>query len=163
MWETWLGLAAAIEGTPLATWLRSSAMGYPAVETLHIFGLALLIGSAVAFDLRLLGVASALPVEPVARLLLPIARVGFGVAALSGCVLFMMQARTFAVMPLFFIKLGTIAIAVANTMVFHRGVFATVGQWSSSMHPPRQARVAAVVSLVCWTVALAFGRFLAYV
>ena len=162
MWETWLSLAAAIEGTPLATWLRSSAMGYPAVETLHIFGLALLIGSAVAFDLRLLGIATALPVEPVARFLLPIARVGFGIALLSGCLLFMMQARTFAVMPLFFIKLGTIAIAVANTMVFHRGVFATVDRWSSSM-PPRQARVAAVVSLVCWTVALACGRFLAYV
>ncbi len=73
----------------------------------------------------------------------------------------MMQARTFAVMPLFFIKLGTIAIAVGNTMVFHRGVFSTVDRWSSS--PPRQARIAAVVSLVCWTVALACGRFLAYV
>ncbi len=163
MLEQWLSLAATIEGNALAVWLRSSAWGYPTVETLHLMGLALLIGSAVAFDVRLLGVASTLPIAPVARLLLPIARVGFGVAVVSGGVLFMMQARTFAVMPLFFVKMGAIAVAVANTLIFHRGVFASVGEWSAAMRPPPRARVAAVASLVCWTVALVCGRFLAYI
>ena len=131
MLDGWMNLAAAVEGNVLATWLRSSAWGYPAVETLHISGLALLFGAAVAFDLRLLGVATLLPVDGVARFLLPLARIGFGVAVLSGLVLFMMQARTFAVMPLFFIKMATVAIAVSNTMIFHRGVFTSVG----SMEP----------------------------
>src|SRR4029453_5100291 len=128
MLDGWMNLAAAVEGNVLATWLRSSAWGYPAVETLHISGLALLFGAAVAFDLRLLGVASLLPVDGVARFLLPLARIGFGLAVLSGLVLFMMQARTFAVMPLFFIKMATVAVAVSNTMIFHRGVFTTVGR-----------------------------------
>lgn len=163
MWTTWLSLAAAIEGHPLATWLRSSAIGYPTVETLHIAGLALLVGSAVAFDLRLLGVASALPVEPVARFLLPLARTGFGVAAVSGSFLFMMQAKTFAVMPLFFVKIAAILVAVANTVVFHRGVFTTVEEWGAGVRPPRRAQAAAIVSLVCWMFALVCGRFLAYV
>jgi hypothetical protein len=144
MLEAWLSLATAIESNALATWLRSSAWGYPAVETLHIGSLALLFGAAVAFDLRLLGRASLLPV-------------------VSGLVLFMMQARTFAVMPLFFVKMGTVAIAVANTMIFHRGVFTSVGGWRHASRPPRRARIAAVVSLVCWTFALVCGRFLAYV
>ena len=163
MLETWLSLAATVEGNALATWLRSSAWGYPAVETLHIGGLALLFGAAVAFDLRLLGLASLLPVDGVARFLLPLARIGFGLAVVSGLVLFMMQARAFAVMPLFFVKMGTVAIAVANTMIFHRGVFTSVGGWRHASGPPRRARVAAVVSLVCWTFALVCGRFLAYV
>lgn len=163
MLETWLSLAAAVESNAFATWLRSSAWGYPAVETVHIWGLALLLGAAVAFDLRLLGVASVLPVDHVARFLLPLARIGFGMAVASGLVLFMMQARTFAVMPLFFVKMGTVAIAVANTMIFHRGIFTSVGGWSLASPPPRRARVAAVVSLVCWTFALICGRFLAYV
>ena len=163
MWTTWLSLAATIESNPLATWLRSSAIGYPAVETLHIAGLALLVGSAVAFDLRLLGVASTLPVQPIARFLLPLARVGFGIAVVSGCFLFMMQAKTFAVMPLFFIKLAAIGVAVANTVVFHRGVFTTVGEWDAGVRPPGRAQAAAIVSLVCWMFALVCGRFLAYV
>lgn len=163
MIEQWVNLAATIESHPLATWLRSSAWGYPAVETLHLLGLTLLIGSAVAFDVRLLGVASPLPVHLVARFLLPLARIGFGIAVLSGCVLFMMQARTFAVLPLFFVKMATIAIAVANTMVFHRGVFTSVDDWTHAAPTPRRARVAAVVSLLCWTFALVCGRFLAYV
>ena len=163
MLEAWLSLAAAIESNALATWLRASAWGYPAVETLHIGSLALLFGAAVAFDLRLLGRASLLPADGVARFLLPLARVGFGLAVVSGLVLFMMQARTFAVMPLFFTKMGTIAIAVANTMIFHRTVFTSVEQWRHASRPPGRARVAAVISLVCWTFALICGRFLAYV
>ena len=163
MLEGWVNLAAAVESNVLATWLRSSAWGYPAVETLHISGLALLFGAAVAFDLRLLGVASLLPVDGVARFLLPLARIGFGVAVVSGLVLFMMQARTFAVMPLFFVKMALVAIAVANTMIFHRGIFRSARGWSHGSRTPHRARVAAVVSLVCWTLALVCGRFLAYV
>lgn len=163
MLDDWMSLAAAVEGNVLATWLRSSAWGYPAVETLHISGLALLFGAAVAFDLRLLGMAALLPVDGVARFLLPLARIGFGLAVLSGLVLFMMQARTFAVMPLFFVKMATVAIAVTNTMIFHRGIFTSVGRWSHASRTPRRARIAAVVSLVCWTLALVCGRFLAYV
>jgi hypothetical protein len=163
MVERWLSFAATVEGTTLATWLRSSAWGYPAMESLHLLGLALLIGSAVAFDVRLLGVASPLPVHLVARFLLPIARIGFGMAVVSGAVLFIMQARTFAVMPIFFLKMGTIAIAVTNTLIFHQGIFASVGEWTHAVRAPRQARVAAVVSLMCWTLALVCGRFLAYV
>lgn len=163
MLETWVSVADAIEGNALATWLRSSAWGYPAVETVHIWGLALLVGTAVAFDLRLLGVASVLPVDGVARFLLPLARIGFGVAVASGLFLFMMQARTFAVMPLFFVKMGTVAIAVANTVLFHRGVFTSAHEWRQASNPPRRAQLAAIVSLVCWTIALVCGRFLAYV
>jgi hypothetical protein len=159
----WLGFAAAAESTALAAWLRSSAWGYPAVETLHIWGLALLVGTAVAFDLRLLGLSSRLPVDALARLLLPLARIGFTLALLSGVVLFMMQARTFAVMPLFFIKLTAVAIAVVNTTIFHRGVFTSVRGWSYSPNTPGGAKAAAIVSLVCWTFALVCGRFLAYV
>jgi hypothetical protein len=81
MLETWLSLAATVEGNALATWVRSSAWGYPAAETLHLVGLALLFGAAVAFDLRLLGLASLLPVDGVARFLLPLARIGFGLAS----------------------------------------------------------------------------------
>jgi len=163
MIDRWLAIAAWAEGTGLAEWLRSSAWGYPAVETIHILGIAVLVGTAVAFDVRLLGFSSRLPLDAVARFLLPCARGAFFVAALSGVVLFSMQATTFAVQPLFYFKMGTIAVAVINTSIFHRGVFRSVSRWNESARTPVAARIAAVVSLVGWTTAVICGRFLAYV
>lgn len=163
MLQAWLGFAAVAEGSALATWLRSSTWGYPAVETVHIWGLAVLVGTAVAFDLRLLGLSSRLPVDALARFLLPLARTSFALVVISGVVLFSMQATTFAVLPLFYIKMGSIAVAVANTAIFHRGVFRSVSIWNYSPYTPAAAKAAAIVSLAGWTFALICGRFLAYV
>ena len=157
------GLAASVEASAVAVWLRSSTWGYPAVEALHIWGLAVLVGTAVAFDLRLLGVASRLPVDALAGFLLPCARAGFAVAAVSGSLLFVMQATTFVDQPLFFIKLATIGVAIANATIFHRGIFRSIAIWNYSPYTPGAARVAAVVSLLAWTLALICGRWLAYV
>jgi len=158
-----MGIAAAAEQWPLAVWLRSSGWGYPAVEATHVWGLAVLVGSAVAFDLRLLGVSSRIPVDALARLLLPCARAAFVLAAASGALLFCMQATTFVVLPLFYFKMTAIGIAVVNTTIFHRGVFRTVRRWNESPRTPGPAKAAACVSLAAWTFALVCGRFLAYV
>jgi hypothetical protein len=163
MVDRWLGIAAAAERTTWAAWLRSSTWGYPAVESVHIWGLAVLIGTAVAFDLRLLGVSTRLPVDAIAHFLLPCARTAFAVAALSGLLLFAMQATTFAAQPLFYFKMGTIGVAVLNSTIFHRGAFRSVATWNLSADTPTAAKAAAVVSLTAWTVALICGRWLAYV
>jgi len=47
---------------------------YPIVEILHIIGLAVLVGAAVLFDLRLLGVSRNLPAAALAAHLLRWAR-----------------------------------------------------------------------------------------
>lgn len=163
MFDWWFGIAASAESTALAAWLRSSTWGYPAVEAVHIWGLALLMGTAVAFDLRLLGLASRLPVDALARFLLPCARVGFALAAVSGVLLFIMQATTFAAQALFYIKMTAIAVAVINTSIFHRGVFRSIAAWNYSPYTPGAAKAAAIVSLIAWTFALICGRWLAYV
>lgn len=158
-----MGMATAAEQSAIAVWLRSSTWGYPAVEAVHIWGLAVLLGTAVAFDLRLLGVGSRLPADALARFLLPCARAAFALAVMSGALLFAMQATTFARQPLFYIKLGAIAIAVINTALFHRGVFRSVAIWNYSPDTPGAAKAAAIVSLLFWTFALICGRWLAYV
>ena len=162
MLDWWLGVAAGAERTALATGLRSSTWGYPAVEAVHIWGLAVLIGTAVAFDLRLLGVSSKLPVEALARFLLPCARAAFALTALSGALLFSTQATTFAVQPLFYVKMSIIGVAVVNSTIFQRGVFRSVEAWGSARDTPAAAKGAALVSMTAWTAALVCGRFLAY-
>lgn len=162
MMAAWLGLAAAAEQSAVAAWLRSSSWGYPATETVHIWALAVLLGTAVAFDLRLLGVASRLPVDALAEFLLPCARAAFALAVASGLLLFTTQASGFATQPLFFVKLGAIGVAVLNSTVFHRGVYRSVHAWNVSARTPSAAKGAALLSLAAWTFALICGRWLAY-
>ena len=59
---------------PLGIVMRTSPLAYPVAEILHIIGFALLIGSIVGLDLRLLGFGRALPVATLARLVLPVTR-----------------------------------------------------------------------------------------
>ena len=52
-WLTWL------EQSAVAVWARESIWAYPALEIGHIAGFSVLVGAAVLFDLRLLGVSRA--------------------------------------------------------------------------------------------------------
>ena len=49
-WLVWLETSALAEAMRQWTWL------YPGVEIVHIVGFVVLVGAAIMFDLRLLGV-----------------------------------------------------------------------------------------------------------
>ncbi|MBI3047992.1 MAG: hypothetical protein HYY76_06740 [Acidobacteria bacterium] len=78
-------------GPFVAYWLRWPSMealmgtdwGWSLCEILHFAGLALLVGIVGMFDLRLLGMAKAVPVAPFRRFL-PWAVVGFVLCVVSG-------------------------------------------------------------------------------
>lgn len=152
-----------LEETAVATWVRESSWGYPTVEVVHILGLALLVGSATMWDLRLLGVSRHLSVSALARYLLPGARVGFVVAATSGVLLLASDAVALASNPAFRMKLVVIALALLNIFIFHARTFRSVTEWDIGARPPRAARIAAAFSLVLWALAVVTGRFIAYV
>lgn len=54
--------ASPIEALPFARMMRESLWAYPIVETIHIVGFAILVGSVVVFDLRVLGLSKNLSV-----------------------------------------------------------------------------------------------------
>lgn len=59
-----------IEQTGLSMWLRESPslLAFPSVIVLHTVGLAFLVGTNVAVDLRILGFASRISLTPMERL-----------------------------------------------------------------------------------------------
>jgi hypothetical protein len=155
-WLVWL------ESTGLAAWMRTSLWAYPIVEIVHILGFALLVGAAVLWDLRLLGAARSLPVTGLERHLLARARASLLLIVPSGLLMFSAHATEMAANPAFRLKLALIAVAGLNAALFHRFPFRSVAGWDVGAATPAWARVAAVVSLVCWTGAVACGRLLAY-
>ncbi|MEF2279599.1 hypothetical protein V3W47_14995 [Deinococcus sp. YIM 134068] len=154
---TWL------EQTPPAVALARSIWLYPAVESVHILGFALLVGAAACLDLRLLGVSRRLPVGLVARHALPLVWLGFALAAVSGVLLLATDATETGLKPVFLAKLALIALAGVNAAFFHARVARSVTAWGLGVMPPPAARLAGLLSLTLWAAVLVLGRLIAYV
>jgi hypothetical protein len=152
----------ALESSGFAAAMRHWLWLYPFVEITHILGFVLLVGAAVMFDLRLLGVSPRIPVSDLARHLLPWSRIGLGLVAPSGLAMFSAHATEWIANPAFWVKLSLIALAGINAWTFHRWTFRSVATWERNTPAPAAARGSAVASLALWTGVVTCGRLLAY-
>ena len=151
------GLLAQMEASGLATWVRESPSiwAYPTILTLHSIGLGIVVGASVVIDLRLIGRARALEMVDLSALF-PVIWWAFAVNALTGVLLFMSDATRKSAQPIFFVKLGCIAVALAATL---RARSMLIDLGASGDHAPKTI---AVASLVLWLGAIAAGRLMAY-
>ena len=150
-------LFAALEGTALAQTLRGSRWLYAAVNAAHIFAIALLVGSIVPLNLRLLGVWRGISREAVVRVLAPVAASGLTLALLTGPLLFSVRAREYGGVGFLQLKLLFIAVGALSALALCRahGFLLT--------EAPRARLVGhAVLSTVCWLGALVCGRLIAF-
>lgn len=137
----------SLEQSALGDAMRSWRWLYPIVNTAHIAGIALLFGSLVPLDLRYLGLWRSISVDALARVLVPVALCGFVLAALAGGLLVTTDARKYAAMPLFQIKMALVGLGAVNALYLAR----------------KRATVAvALISLLTWTGAMICGRFIGY-
>lgn len=145
--------AAALEASELAALLKRSRWSYPAVNTLHVFGIALLFGAIVPLDLRLIGLwRRRVPLADAVALLRPVAGFGALLAVSSGGLLFIVQARDYVGHSLFFVKIGLVALGLAHALASGGLARAT---------PARQA-AAGALSLAIWSTVIVCGRMLGY-
>ncbi|WP_454624838.1 DUF6644 family protein [Bradyrhizobium cenepequi] len=150
----------ALQESALGHLMRSSPSLYPAVEILHILGFVVLVGSILALDVRLLGLGRAIPIQPMAQLLLPLSRFGFLLAIVMGFLLFSADAAHVVRNPAFQAKLLLIAAALVNVVIAHVGPWRKVALWHGE--PPIGAKVTALLSLLLWLGAVCAGRLIAY-
>jgi len=139
--------------SPLA-FIADHPWAYPALETVHVFGVALLVGNLVALELRVWGRASQLQVVALARLSLSIAVVGFVFAAASGLLMFSSQPGDLLANRAFTLKMGLVACAGVNAALFHaRDGLRKLDRW---------ARAQTALSLGLWIAVMICGRWIAY-
>lgn len=151
-----------LEKTPWAVAIRQSLWLYPALEIAHILGIVLLVGASFMFDLRLLGFSKNLPLNGLSRHLLPWSERGLFLIVPSGLLLFITNAKTLALDPVFWIKLLLLLVAGLNVFVFHRFVFNDKDDLRDSEELPLFSKVSAVISILVWIAIIACGRLLAY-
>lgn len=154
--------AGALEASALGQAMRQWLYLYPAVETIHITGIALLFGSVAVLDLRLVGLSRKIPVRTLARHVLPWTAASFLLIVPSGFAMFTAHASEFIGNPVFALKMCLILAAGVNAAVFHAGVFRAAERWDVGVMPPAAARAAGAISLLVWISVIACGRLLAY-
>jgi len=134
--------------------LRAHVWAYPALEVVHIVGIALLLGNLMALEIRVWGGAAALPVKALARLSLGIALAGFALAAASGLLMFATQPAELLANRSFVLKMGLLTAAGCNAAWFHgRGSLDKLDL---------MARIQMWVSTAIWLGVVACGRWIAY-
>jgi hypothetical protein len=151
-------LLVSLEASALGAWVRESGSlwAYPTILTLHTVGMSLLVGASLVLDLRMLGVAPALPVAPLA-LLFRAVWAGAAVSVGSGLLLFAADATTKGTTTVFFVKLGCIAAGLGAAALLRPVVAAATDD-----RIPARARLLAAASLLAWAGAITAGRFMAY-
>jgi hypothetical protein len=153
-----------LEQTSAGAGVRESLWLFPAIETVHLIGMAALVGTVAVFDLRLLG--SMLRRERVSELagrLLPWAWAAFAVQVVTGTLLFMSEAVKVYSNPAFRVKMLLIFLAGIHALIFHRTVYRDVATWDDSGVLPAGAKVAGFVSILIWVGVVAAGRFIGFV
>jgi hypothetical protein len=135
--------------------LATHPWAYPALEAVHVLGIALLLGNLVALELRVWGAFARLPVLDLARLSLGLSVAGFGLAAASGLLMFATQPWELIGNRAFTLKMGLLLLAAGNAAWFHaRG----------SLHKlDAGARALMASSTLIWLAVLFCGRWIAYV
>lgn len=155
---------AGLEGSALAAGLRGSKWVYPLVNAGHIAGIALLFGAIAGFDIRLMGLWPRVPLEALAKVLVPVAGTGLGLATGFGGLLFIVKANEYAASSLFQAKMVMLAIGLANLLAY-RLLSRRLGWQAASaaaVEPVPLQRLLGAISLGVWLSVLILGRLVGY-
>lgn len=151
---TLLSLFQWLAATPLGTYMRDSTWGFASVEAIHLLALAVLGGTVLVVDLRLLGLGlRKQPVTVLARELTPWFTGSLVLMLISGLALTSGEAMKCYYHPAFRLKMALLGIAIAFHYTLHQRIISTeTGPISF------KSRLAAAGSLALWLSVGAAGR-----
>jgi hypothetical protein len=153
---TWLQSTSLSQAIVVRTWI------WPAAETLHFVGLALVIGVIAFLDLRLIGCFPQVSLRA-ARELAPFALGGFLLNALTGLVFLIGHPEQYARNPAWWMKVAFLAVAGLNAFVFEWRLASRVIPIEEGRPMPLSAKCVGYVSLAAWFGVLYWGRMLPFI
>lgn len=157
------GFLTWLAATGMASGIRNSLFVFPLLESTHVLGLALVIGTIAVIDLRLLGIASnQRPFQRVASDILKWTWAAFALTALTGLLMFTTNAVVYYHNFYFRTKMALLALAGLNMLVFELTAGRTVRDWDKASVTPMVARVVAIMSLTIWIGMIFMGRLIGF-
>ncbi|MEX0965489.1 MAG: DUF6644 family protein [Pseudohongiellaceae bacterium] len=148
-----------------ALWALTTIPGFPPIiQTVHILGIAVVMGSVVLLDLRILGVA--VPSQRISEMtdrLMPWLWWALASNFVSGAFFLFGRPLRYFNNPIFGWKLSFLIPAVLLTLFFHLMHRQQPGYWELNAQRLWSARAIAFASLVLWIMVAMAGRWIAYV
>jgi hypothetical protein len=155
-------VVAWLKGTALSQMVVNSPWMWPACETLHFIGLALVIGIAGLFDLRLMGFMKGVPVAAIMQMR-PWAALGVAINVVTGTIFFVTAPDQYMWNTAWYGKVLFLVIAVLNIAFFETRHGRELLTMAPGARTPTSFKVAGAVSIVSWLGVLYFGRMLAFI
>lgn len=147
-----------LASTPFSIAIQSKTWAIPAIQTVHILGLALVITAALVLALRYAGAgltAEALP--QVARRFSRLIWWLLLVVAVSGTLLIVAEPGRTITNPVFYTKMILLAVAILITL------WLAASARRVDEHPGPLHKAGAAVSMLLWVAIIFCGRFIAYI
>jgi|SRR5688572_22323065 hypothetical protein len=151
---------------PIGDYVAAHDWVWPLCETLHFFGMSVLLGTVGVVDLRVLGVAKGIPIQLLDKFI-PLGVIAFFVNMTTG---FIFIAGNPVGGPMEYltnlslqIKMILVLIAGINLLVFYlTGIHRQLETVPADGNAPGNAKVVAAVSLTAWIFVIIMGRFIMY-
>ena len=139
--------------------IRRSTWLFPAIQIVHLAGIALVFGTITLVDLTLLGMIRSPALETAASPILTATQCGIAIVVISGALLFVSDPLEFWSNLAFRLKLLAFSLAIANALVFQR----YLGKPTKAASLNVFGKLSLWMSLMLWTSILILGRAVAYV
>jgi Family of unknown function (DUF6644) len=153
----------SLEASGLATGIRDSLWLFPLIESTHVIGLALVFGTILIIDLRLLGIASTQrSFQRMASDILKWTWAAFALTALTGTLMFITNAVVYYHNFFFRTKMLLLVLSGINMLIFELTAGRTIHNWDKAPSAPSAGKAIAAVSLVMWISIIIMGRLIGF-
>jgi uncharacterized membrane protein len=150
-----------LQNTPLATTISEN--WFPWVESAHVLFMAIVFGTILIVDTRLLGWTSAQQrVSYLADRMLPWTWGAFIGSVITGFLMFAAGATNYIHNTPFLVKMGLLVLAGINMLYFQLVTYRSVSRWDAG-RPPPAARMGGLASMLLWVGVIGFARWTGFV
>jgi hypothetical protein len=153
----------ALEATAVAEKIRQALFIFPMLEATHVIGFALVFGTIVIIDLRLIGLASSQ--RSFKRMYSDIIKwtwAAFALTLLTGSLMFITNATVYYHNFYFRTKMALLLLAGINMGAFELTLGRRVETWDREPSAPGLGRVVGVLSITLWITIIFMGRLIGF-
>jgi hypothetical protein len=145
------------EATFIGEMIRNSVWAFPAIETVHVLGIAMMLGTVFLVDLRNFGLGlKRMPLSHVARQMSKWTAIGLGATLISGVLMFLSEAIKCYNNDAFPYKMAFLFGAILMQYTVRRKV-------TSSDDITAISKITACVSIALWLGVFVSGRMIGFV
>jgi hypothetical protein len=163
-WPAMMNFANWLSTTPPSVWIQQHEVwAIPTIQSIHIVGIGVIIGSALMVTLRILGVAGRdqTPLENQRRFG-PWITGSLIVLLLTGLLMVVGEPVRELVTISFWFKMTLVVVITLLAVALQLTVRDHDTDWAEKLFANKSFRIAALATFVIWACIIFLGRFIAY-